>query len=209
MLLKVKGFRAGERVIVRPQRVDLPPGFNCLIGPSGLGKTTFLRLVLNEMEGQVAYLPQELTLPPYATPKDVALHIANINKCTIRSKFLIKFDQYVKLLGVDGLLNVKIGKLSAGEKERIAVALALARDCKLLLADEPGAHLDPMNAIKVLELVKHESDYSLVTLHNAIGFPFCDRFYTLKDGILVETTVEEALGVELKVDSSCVGLCFG
>ena len=208
MLVKVKEVKVKDRVLVRRQEVELVPGMNCLLGPSGLGKTTFLRAILNEMKHEVSYLPQELSLPHYATPRDVALHVAKVNKCCTRHQYLIKFNQYVKILGVDRLVGERIRNMSAGEKERIAVAVTLARGCKLMLADEPGTHLDPSNLIKVMALIKHESEVSLVVLHNPLGFPFCDKFYTLKDGALVTSNPKEALGISYDTADDCIRLCF-
>jgi len=105
-------------------------------------------------------------------------------------------------------MNKKVKNLSAGEKERVAVAVTLARGCKLMLADEPGTHLDPHNLLKTISLIKHETDVALVTMHSPIGFPFCDRFYTLKDGILVPSSPEDALGLKFEVRDDCMKVCF-
>ncbi|UXD21976.1 hypothetical protein IPA_00395 [Ignicoccus pacificus DSM 13166] len=158
---------------------------------------------------ETSFIPQELNLPPYATPRDIAHHISKINRCTTRHNYMLKFMQYVKILGVENLLDTRIVKLSSGEKERIAVSTVLARGCKLLLADEPGKHLDPLNLFRVIELIKHEADYALITLHNPLPLALCDRFYTLVEGVFRETTPKEALGLELYPEDNCLRTCLG
>ncbi len=165
-----------NRLILRPQKIKLEPGLNCLIGPSGIGKTTLLKTILKSIKSDVSYLPQELTLPPYVTPKKLALYIASRNKCSTKVAYLARFENYTKILGVKGMLDKPFGKLSAGEKERVLLAITLARGCKLFLADEPEKYLDPRNIDIAMALIKVGTDTALVAVHNPLAFPFCDKF---------------------------------
>ncbi len=183
-----------DKVIVREQEVFLKEGVNCLIGPSGLGKSTFLK-VLNE-ELKWPFVPQEPSLPPYATPLDLAEYQSKFNSCSKPKEMVSNFLKISEELGIRDKLERKVGKLSSGEKQRVSVALALARGCKGLLADEPTSQLDPSNAIKVMEEISKRSAVSLVVTHDLAAMIKCDRFYTLVNGYLRESSPEEALGLD-------------
>lgn len=190
-MVKVREVRY-DKVIVREQEVTLKEGLNCLVGPSGLGKSTFLRVLNKALKWP--FVPQEPHLPPYATPLDLAEYQSKFNSCSPPREMVSNFLELSEELGIRDKIGVKVGKLSSGEKQRVAVALALARGCKELLADEPTSQLDPKNAIKVMEEIARRTVISLVVTHDLAAMFKCDRFYTLVDGYLRESSPEEALG---------------
>ncbi len=192
-MVAIKEVRYDNRVIVREQEVVLPSGLNCLIGPSGLGKSTFLRVLNKELKWP--FIPQEPYLPPYATPMDIAEYQSKFNPCSEPKKMISKFLEIAEELGIRDKLESKIGSLSAGEKQRVSVALTLARGCEGVLADEPTSQLDPANAIKVMIEIEKRSEISLVVTHDLAAMLLCQRFYTLKDGYFAESSPKEALGI--------------
>ena len=195
-MVKVGEVKYGNRVIVREQEVEIPEGLNCLLGPSGLGKSTFLKTLNKVLKWP--FIPQEPRLPSHATALDLVEYQSKFNKCVTPRKMVENFFEISKELGIRDKVEMKLGRLSSGERQRVSVALALARGCEGLLADEPTSQLDPLNAMKVMNAIISRSERALVVTHDLIAIAFCDRYFTLKGGYLRPSSVEEALGVGLE-----------
>ena len=130
--------------------VNLHLGFGeraVLIGPNGAGKTTLLRLITGGLQPwagdlrlgrgvRLGYMAQEQeTLAPAATPLALIRDAAPLDETEARSflhYFLFTKDE----------VFVPVGKLSFGERSRLALALLAVQGCNFLLLDEPINHLD-------------------------------------------------------------------
>jgi putative ABC transport system ATP-binding protein len=97
-------------------------------------------------------------------------------------------DRWLKRLGIGDQRDRDPTKMSAGERQRIAIARALAYDPKLVLADEPTAHLDTEGAVELLQILKEvcrdEGIAMLLATHDADAVDIADRTYRLRDGQL-------------------------
>lgn len=86
-----------------------------------------------------------------------------------------------------------INKMSGGEKQRVAICAALAKDPRLILADEPTGELDHSNTIKILDLFKKISKTMSKTIiivsHNQLIREYCDRVIDLVDGQIAQIYV--------------------
>ena len=97
-------------------------------------------------------------------------------------------EQLLVKLGLGDRMNHVPGKLSGGEKQRVAICRALMNEPEVILADEPTGALDEENATDVenllLDLVKEEGRSLLLVTHNQ-EFAFkCDNVYLLKNRTL-------------------------
>jgi ATP-binding cassette subfamily C protein CydD len=146
-----------------------------LTGPSGAGKSTLLALLLRfiapavgtiELAGgradgdvaaidvrqwrtQIAWVPQHPYLFTGTAADNIALGQATASRDAIcRAARLAGADDFISELpaGYDTPLGERGFRLSAGQRQRIALARAFLRDAPLLLLDEPVAHLDPVSA---------------------------------------------------------------
>jgi ATP-binding cassette subfamily F protein uup len=128
-----------------------------VVGLNGAGKTTLLRLLTGEAEPdrgrvtrrrdlRVAWLPQELDLPPRARVRDVVVGTA-----WLPSGFAAEHEwagdagirTVLSGLGLPQLgLEVAVGPMSGGERRRVGLAALLVRHVDLLVLDEPTNHLD-------------------------------------------------------------------
>ena len=66
------------------------------------------------------------------------------------------------MVGLAGYEHRKINELSGGQKQRVSIARALAKDAKIILADEPTASLDKDNSISLFALLKELSSDRLI-----------------------------------------------
>lgn len=176
--LRYKDFQALDKVTLDFNESK----FSCLIGLSGAGKTSLLRILnllvkptsgnlitkeygvlnnkknISEYRKQTAMIFQNNNLIPRFNILDNIL-LGRIYKFkTFESLFSFPKPEKIKAmecLEKVGLLNKsqkKITEISGGEKQRVCIARALYQKPRLILADEPISQLDPKNTNKVLEL---------------------------------------------------------
>lgn len=159
--------------------VDLMLGANetlVLTGPSGCGKSTLLRLiaglekprggtiVLNgaTISSPASVVPTEqrpigmvfqgLALFPHLTVEgNIAFGLRHLDKTQRRETV----NEYLALLGLEGLGARLPNEISGGQQQRVAVARSLARKPQLLLMDEPFSDLDLSTRMSVREAVKN------------------------------------------------------
>lgn len=96
----------------------------------------------------------------------------------------------INLVGLKGREKTNVQNLSGGEQQRVAIARAIALKPKILLADEPTGNLDDATSREIIDLLfelnrKYNLTMIIVT-HDMDIAKRCDKFYTLKDGILHE-----------------------
>ena len=139
-----------------------------LTGPSGAGKSTLLALLLRfvapaagtieagggdvagmdlpQWRRQIAWVPQQPYLFTGSAADNIALGQPGASRDAIgRAARLAGAAEFIELLpaGYDTPLGERGLRLSAGQRQRIALARAFLRDAPLLVLDEPSAHLDP------------------------------------------------------------------
>ena len=100
--------------------------------------------------------------------------------------------ELLDLVGLSERLNHRPGMLSGGEQQRVAIAIALANEPTLLLADEPTGELDSVTSARVYQLLKQlNKDLGLTTLivsHDPGIARHVDRVIAIRDGKLAGET---------------------
>ncbi|MBK5200787.1 MAG: ABC transporter ATP-binding protein [Spirochaetaceae bacterium] len=103
--------------------------------------------------------------------------------------------ELIELVDLSNRANHKIQQLSGGEKQRIAIARALANSPSIIFADEPTGSLDEKNAQFIedllLSLVKKEKTTLILVTHNNNFADKCDKKYILTFGKIEEPEKEE------------------
>ena len=145
--------RYGEKVVLDGLSLELPKGeITCILGRSGVGKTTLLNILagLLPYEGEIAptakkvgYVFQESRLLPHLTLRENLLYAGG------------KEDKILELLaeaGLTALASRKAGSLSGGEKRRAALLRAFCVDAELVLLDEPFSALDTVSKAQMMRL---------------------------------------------------------
>ena len=150
-----------------------------ILGASGVGKTTFLHLLsglLKPLEGEIDLIGtpiSKLTMSEMDRfrGKNIGIVFQKphfINSLTVKENLQLaqyiskkidktRINSLLESLGIEDKANKKTLNLSQGEKQRVAIALAIVNSPKLILADEPTSSLDDLNCDKVISLLKDQA----------------------------------------------------
>ncbi len=166
-----------------------------LFGPSGSGKTTLVnligglahpdrgritvddrvlvdtaaRLFVPPYRRRIGYVFQDARLFPHLT---VAQNLAYGRFFVPRPERYADLPRLVAMLGLDHLLDRRPGRLSGGEKQRVAIGRALAASPRLMLMDEPLAALDDARKAEILpyvERLRDETGIPIVYVSHSVG----------------------------------------
>lgn len=111
----------------------------------------------------------------------------------------VKALEYLDKVGLKPYANKKASKISSGQKQRLGIARALAKETDIILADEPTGNLDSENGRQIFEILKELAKDHLVIMvtHNIDeALPYVSRVIRISDGhVVLDETKEE---VELK-----------
>jgi putative ABC transport system ATP-binding protein len=184
------------------------------MGPSGSGKTTLLNLIggvdrptggsvlvgnvrvesLGDRELDlhrllnVGYVFQSINLVPGLNALEnveLPMILAGVPRSARRARAL----RLLEAVGVAGRASHYPEELSGGEQQRVAIAVALANDPPVILADEPTAVLDYESAVGVVDLLaglaRESSKTVIVTTHDPRVVVRTDRIVRLEDGRIV------------------------
>lgn len=198
-----------------------PNEFVFLVGKSGAGKSTLMKMITKEENpdsGKIViggidleyvkkrHIPeyrrrlgvvfQDFKLLPRRTVYEnvaFALEIAGMSSKEIR-KTVPKVLELVDLLDQAKKFP---DQLSGGQQQRVSIARSVARQPKILIADEPTANLDKLTTREIINLLKKINDFGttiLVTTHNeAIVNHLQKRVITMKDGKIISDQKQEGI----------------
>ena len=182
--------------------------FVTLLGSSGCGKTTTLRLIAGFLEpnsGKVLLKGEDITgVPPYKRPvntvfqkyalfphlnvfENVAfgLRLKKMDEETIRRKV----RDMLEVVGLKGFERRSIGQMSGGQQQRVAIARSLVNEPEILLLDEPLGALDlKLRKEMQLELKRLQREMNItfiyVTHDQEEAMAISDRIAVMKDGVI-------------------------
>ena len=160
-----------------------PKEFVILVGTSGAGKSSLLKMLTREekptsgkivvggidydnlkdkdiplLRRKIGVIFQDFKLLPNRTVFEnvsFALEIAGMTNHEIKATV----PKVIKLVGLKGKESNFPDQLSGGEKQRVAIARALARQPKILISDEPTGNLDPKHSWDIVRLLEKINDY--------------------------------------------------
>jgi sulfonate transport system ATP-binding protein len=192
----VRGLRKtfGSRLIFDGIDLDIRKGqFVALLGPSGTGKTTLLRILsgLEEADEGVVLVPKVRTTvyqEPRLVPSMRVLSNVTIGQAQTADSRAAAMRALTQV-GLGDRARSWPGVLSGGEAQRVALARALVRKPDLLLLDEPFASLDALTRLQMQDLVvtllgAHQPATLLVTHDVDEAILLADRVLVLQDGHL-------------------------
>ncbi len=214
---------------IRDLSFDVRPGETFgVIGPNASGKTTLVRLLSRvltpsggriRLEGsdlsgleraaaarQIAVVPQDV---PHGFPHTVE-ELVLMGRFPRAPRRFFESDEdraaarrAMEAVGVLDLRGALLDRLSGGERQRVMLARALAQEPRLLILDEPTAHLDlryQAECAGLLRRLGREAGLTIVLVSHDLGFAaeLCDRLLLMAAGAAVrvgppETVMDEAV----------------
>ena len=206
----------GKREVIKKVDLSIKAGdFVGVIGPNGSGKSTLLRLLtkalkrsggdirfkgrsldtvsVRELASSVAFVPQDITPVFSYTVFDIVLmgRMAHMDRLSFETRSDIALaERSLRLTDTYDLRSRMIDELSAGERQRVIIARALAQEPELIFLDEPTSHLDIGQQVNIMNLLKElnkEHGLSIaVVLHDLnLAGEYCDRIVLMDDGAIV------------------------
>lgn len=182
------------------------------LGPNGAGKTTAIRTLLGfltpqsgrveilgmngvtnsrEVRRRVGYLPSDPALYDFLTGAQNIEFALRVRGVKDRSRA----RQLMERLEIDPRRRLKT--LSRGNKQKLAIVVALAHDPDLIIMDEPTSGLDPLVQEKFAELIREERSRGKSVLMSSHVLSevehLCDRVGVIRDGQIVTVSGVEAL----------------
>lgn len=193
---------------------SLEPGIYALLGPNGSGKSTLMNILTDNLKadaGEITYtsdegltedvlkmgvrfreklgfMPQYPGLYPNFTVERFMWYMAALKDLS-REKAKADIPDILAAVELDDVPRRKIGALSGGMKQRLALAQAVLGDPEILILDEPTAGLDPKQRISIRNYISKIAFNKIVIIatHVVSDIEFIARdIIMLKKGVIVD-----------------------
>ncbi|KQU36538.1 ATP-binding cassette domain-containing protein [Rhodococcus sp. BP-241] len=176
------GKRYGSTTVVDDLNLRIPEG--CVygfLGPNGSGKSTTMKMLLSLVtpsSGQISLFGRPLTRE---TRRDQLAQVGSLieappgyghltgaeNLRVVQRSLGLRADQIdraVRTVRLQDQLDKKVRNYSLGMKQRLGIAMALAREPRLLVLDEPTNGLDPAGIEEIRELLRHLASHGVTVM---------------------------------------------
>ena len=201
--------------VLRGVNLELKPGeIGILLGRNGSGKTTLFQNILgilNPRSGTIRFGGEDLRSLSRATrgrriayvPKDIRFGALSVFDSVLMGRVAyfgmkagqadyLAVEKILRDMGLEDFAQRNVEELSGGERQKIAVARAMAQEPKLMVFDEPTGNLDIANEQQIIReakrLAREKHIAILSSLHDLNrAMEFGDRFFFLKDGVVKYT----------------------
>lgn len=166
---KLSVSKDGEQLLA-PVSLEIESSFFlAVVGNNGIGKSTFLKCLTDQQaysgqitstfdSGDISYLPQTQEITFNLKVKDIVV-MGLYSRLSLLENYTTDHYQRVKTilteLSIDQLYDRDFKDLSGGQKQLVWLAQTLIKKPKLLILDEPTAHLDVTNKVKLFRLLEH------------------------------------------------------
>jgi iron complex transport system ATP-binding protein len=234
------GYTPGARIL-REVSLEIARGeFIALVGPNGSGKTTLLRLLDRillpdkgsiQLDGKplasysrvdiarrIAFVPQDTGITFPFTVEELVLmgRAPHMRGAAFESKHdRMIADKVMEQTDIRHLAHQPVTMLSGGERQRVLIARAIAQEPRVILLDEPNAHLDIAHQLDVFRIIQELNIRDGVTVvaisHDLnLAATFSNRMGLLVNGallavgtpdqVLTEPLIRKAFHTDVLVD---------
>ena len=233
-MLKVENlnFRYGRHgdPVLNSACLELKQGqVGILLGKNGAGKTTLFKNILGihaptggsiRFEGEnllkmprrerarrIAYVPQDIRFGALSVFDSILMGRVSYFGMKASHQDYEAVEKIIADMGLATFAHRNVEELSGGERQKIAIARAMAQEPKLMVFDEPTGNLDIANELLIIEearrLAREKNISILSSLHDLNqALSFGDRFFFMKDGVIKYAGGKEIFTAEVIKDVS-------
>jgi len=239
-MLKIEhlSFQYGRRSlpVLRDVSLSLPDGqIGMLLGKNGAGKTTLFKIILGlltpsggriELDGEdilamplrerarrIAYVPQHIHFGELSVYDSILMGRVSYFGLKAGAADHKAVEEILREMGLEEFADKNAERLSGGEKQKIAIARAMAQSPKLLVLDEPTGNLDISNEDLIITEAKALAEKKKIAIISSMhdlnqALYMGDHFYFLKDGkilcsgkeeIITEELIKEIYGIDSRI----------
>lgn len=178
--------------------------FLTIIGSSGCGKTTALKLMngllvpeegtvfindtdisavdINELRRNIGYVIQEIGLFPHMTVEKNISYVPNLYKAKDKEAIQRRVRELIGIVGLEAdMLNRYPSELSGGQRQRVGIARALMNSPKIILMDEPFGAVD--------EITRRKLQEEILRIHENMGGTIVFVTHDIKEALKLGTRV--------------------
>lgn len=203
--IEISGLRVdrGGVTVLHDLTLSVDPGVvTGLLGPSGSGKSTLMRAIVGvqivaggavsvlgepagspQLRSRVGYVTQAPSVYADLTVRENLAYFARVLGAP-----LARVDVVVERVGLTGMADRLVRRLSGGQVARVSLATALLNDPGVLVLDEPTVGLDPVLRRDLWDFFHDLADGGttlLVSSHVMDEAARCDRLLLLRDGLVI------------------------
>jgi iron complex transport system ATP-binding protein len=207
----------------------------CLLGPNGVGKSTLIKAILGQLkpfQGDILLngksisnfsnqaLAKELSVvltEPFLPGNMTVGQLVSMGRIPhtswtgkLSEADLQAVSEAMEATKITYLKDERLGEISDGQRQKAMIARALAQDGKVMILDEPTAHLDLVNRFEIMRLLheisKKQQKAVLVVTHDLeIALETADKFWLLNCGLPMISGLPEDLVISGEINQLLPG----
>lgn len=221
-------YTRNARSVLNGASLELEQGeVGILLGKNGSGKSTLFKNILGihtpefgsisfdgenlmkmkrrERARRIAYVPQDIHFGALSVFDSILMGRISYFGAKAGKADYLAVEKILRDMGLEAYAHRNVEELSGGEKQKIAIARAMAQEPKLMVFDEPTGNLDIANEQLIMQearkLAREKNISILSSLHDLNqALAFGDKFFFLKNGVVKYAGGREIVTAEVVKD---------